>query len=107
MPGRLRVHRYMACSLLPASWDQAVINRLGFLNVFSPHYPDGFYNLDLARADERRIAEMLVKLAVRCQAMSLLVKRNRQYDLVWYGRWLNPERTGWMKPTLTGRSSCQ
>jgi len=33
--------------------------------VFSPHFPDGYYRLDLARSDERRIAEMLVKLAVR------------------------------------------
>lgn len=34
------------------------------MNVFSPHYPDGFYRLDLARSDERLICKLLVKLAV-------------------------------------------
>ena len=51
-----------ACARL---YHQEVISRLGFLSVFSPHFPDGYYRLDLARSDERRIAEMLVKLAVR------------------------------------------
>lgn len=43
---------------------QVVVDRLGWLNVWNPLDPDGYYELDLAKRDERIIAEGLVALAV-------------------------------------------
>lgn len=43
----------------------SIFNRLGWLNVVNPYNPDGFYVLDLAEWDQRRVAQMLVDLAVK------------------------------------------
>lgn len=43
---------------------QAVMHRLGPLNLFNPFRPDGFYKLDLSQHDTHLLAEILIKMAV-------------------------------------------
>lgn len=51
------------CSLDDALFER-VCRRLGTLNVVDPVDPDGPYELDLAQPDERRMAGVLVRLAL-------------------------------------------
>jgi len=48
-----------------AMTKQAVLSRLGWLNIWNPLYADIYYELDLAIRDERLMAIALVKLAIR------------------------------------------
>lgn len=41
----------------------SLIYRLGWLNVWNPCKPDGFWELNLGRGEERQVAKMLVHLA--------------------------------------------
>ena len=41
---------------------KAVINRVGWLNVFDPHHPQGEYNLNLEKAEHRKLARILTRL---------------------------------------------
>ena len=42
----------------------ALARCLGWLNVWTPMHADGFYSLDLSRADDRKVVTILLKLAV-------------------------------------------
>jgi hypothetical protein len=39
-----------------------VVQRLGWLNVFDPYHPQGEYNLNLEKAEHRKLASMLCRL---------------------------------------------
>ena len=42
---------------------EALYDGFGILNVFNPHRPNGTYQLDLAKYEERMVAKMLFDLA--------------------------------------------
>jgi hypothetical protein len=42
----------------------AAVKRLGWMNVYNPNQPDYYFDLDLRIPDERRMAQILTKMAV-------------------------------------------
>ena len=85
---------------LLASFDTDVENllwdRIGWLNLFNPSFPDRYYYLRLEVYEMRQIAKMLVKLAI------VEPGENWQDELYWkvrFGAILEEPEAGWELPT--------
>ena len=78
------VHNFeLVLSLLSAADHAAVICRLGWLNIFNPMKPDGSYELEISRHEERIITKIIVQLSIDEPGENLTYKQfqwNRESD---------------------------
>jgi len=65
----LIVEQVMAA--LSVDQQLAVAKRLGWMNIYNPDFPDHYFDCNLRVPDERRMVELLVKMAVS-EAVSLV-----------------------------------
>lgn len=75
----------------------AVMYRLGPLHVFNPLRPDGLFQLDLSRFDNRTMATILVKLATHEQGRVLCEQRYNGFEFQLPMSWLTnmPNKGVW------------
>jgi hypothetical protein len=50
--------------VLKTEEQMSVARRLGWLNIWNPRRPDQYFDLDLSKPDERRMGQVLTKMAV-------------------------------------------
>ena len=65
----------------------AVIDRIGWLNCWSPLFAEGFYSLDLSKRDERNVCMILVYLAVIEPGENWLAETYNGRDFELPGTW--------------------
>ena len=64
-PRLIDLHNFEVVLLQLSARDcAAVYLRLGWLNIFNPMKPEGYWELDLCRYEERMVAKMLIALAL-------------------------------------------
>jgi hypothetical protein len=71
------------------AWRKQLGKRLGWLNVFNPMHAEGFVHLELFIADELKLVETLVTLAV-IEPGPNIVKEERAHHGYWFPGWELP-----------------
>ncbi|GMI04608.1 hypothetical protein TrVE_jg9920 [Triparma verrucosa] len=80
---------HLALNCLSQEEKDAVMHRLGALNLFNPFQPDGRYSLDLSQHDTHLLAEILIKLGIGEHGKTLYEETYNGFAFTLPVAWIN------------------